>query len=63
MQMPHAMLPEVRSSSEIVGDDRSVVLGIESRSPGSPATSRRRCSVRPASSRAGQEDVRHRYSC
>ncbi len=51
--VPRAMLPEVRSSSEVYGDDGGrPARRARSRSPAPPAISRRRSSARPASSPA-----------
>ena len=52
-RIPRALLPEVRDSSEVFGTTaRGLVRRSRFRLPASPATSRRRCSARPASSRA-----------
>ena len=52
LDVPRAMLPEVRSSSEVYGTtDRGVLRSRDPRSPATPAISRRRSSGRPASSR------------
>ena len=47
--VPRAMLPEIRSSSEVYGEvERRSPASTESRSPASPATSRRLSLARPA---------------
>ena len=60
--IPRSMLPEIKSSSETYGEARGTALGGVPVA-GSSATSRRRCSARPASTRATQEHLRHRSSC
>ena len=53
LRIPRAMLPEVRPLERIYGERVAPgVRGARSRSRASPATSRRRCSARPASRRA-----------
>ena len=49
IRVPRALLPQVRDSSEVYGTTDAAALRPRScRSPGSPATSRRRSSARPA---------------
>ena len=53
LAIPRALLPEVRPSSHVYGDDPGRRCSApRSRSAASPATSRARCSARPASARA-----------
>ncbi len=53
LDVPPSLLPEVRASSEVYGRRvRPASASMACRSPASPATSRRRCSARCASSRA-----------
>ena len=56
--VPRAMLPEVRPSSEVYGEtDADAVRRGRFRSPATRATSRRRRSARPASSRAAAKNT------
>ena len=48
MGIPRSMLPEIKSSSETYGEAQAGPPSAASRSPGSSATSRPRCSVRHA---------------
>ena len=52
MDIPAAVLPEIRSSAEVYGNGARAASWTASRSPPRSATSRPRCSARPASPRA-----------
>jgi glycerol kinase len=49
LHVPDSLLPQVHPSSHVFGETDAALLGAPSPSPAWPATSRPRCSARPAS--------------
>jgi glycerol kinase len=61
LHVPDSLLPAVHPSSHVFGETDADAAGrVASDRPAWPATSRARCSARPASRPAGQEHLRHR---